>query len=75
MNVAETLMTTITNEVIYAELLKLDERLQEVDEALTELAAFMKETNRELADGVAKTEALKRSLFGNRFSAEAANNV
>jgi hypothetical protein len=68
-------MSTITNEVIYAELLKLDERLQEVDEALTDLVAFMKETNKELAEGVAKTEALKKSLFGDRFSAGAATNA
>jgi hypothetical protein len=68
-------MNTITNEVIYAELLKLDERLQQVDEAMTDLVAFMKEMNRELAEGVAKTEALKKSLFGNRFSTEVANNA
>jgi hypothetical protein len=65
-------MAEITKEMLYEEMLKLDVRSQRTLEALEELVSFMKETNRELAEGRAKTEALKKKLFGNRFDASGA---
>lgn len=60
-------MTEVTKEMLYEEILKLDARSQRTLEALEELVSFVKETNRELAEGQAKTEALKKKLFGDRF--------
>ena len=60
-------MGDVTKEMIYAEVVELDRRLGETVSSLEELVSFMKETNRELAEGRARTEALKRELFGNRF--------
>lgn len=60
-------MGDVTKEMIYAEVVELDRRLGETVSSLEELVSFMKETNRELAEGRARTEALKRTLFGNRF--------
>ncbi|MDO9417124.1 hypothetical protein [Pararhizobium sp.] len=60
-------MTDVTTEMIYAEVVELDRRLGETVGSLEELVSFMKETNRELAEGRARTEELKRTLFGNRF--------
>lgn len=57
----------ITQEMLYAELLKLDEQARDLGESYRELVAFMKDMNRELAEERAKTEALKKALFGNRF--------
>lgn len=68
-------MATITNEMLYAEMLKIDKRLQDAVEELQDFASFMKETNKELAEGRAHTEALKKSLFGNRFGIVNAENV
>jgi hypothetical protein len=63
----------ITKEMLYAELLKLDERSRDTAESFEELIQFMKEMNRELAEGQAKTDALKKALFGNRFDRQDAN--
>jgi peptidoglycan hydrolase CwlO-like protein len=52
---------------IYEELLKLDAKVERLAESLEETVAFMRETNRELAEGQAKTEALKQKLFGDRL--------
>ncbi|CDZ35773.1 hypothetical protein [Neorhizobium galegae] len=60
-------MAEVTNEMLYEEMLKLDERSKQTLESLEELVSFMKETNRELAEGQARTEALKKELFGDRF--------
>ncbi|MBT9372380.1 hypothetical protein [Rhizobium sp. CSW-27] len=49
-----------------------DERSRELAESFDELVRFMKVMNRELAEGRAKTDALKKTLFGDRFSAEEA---
>jgi len=68
-------MGAITNEMLYEEMLKLDERLQQTVENLQDLVSFMKETNKELADGQAKNDALKKKLFGDRFEVAKANNV
>ncbi|SFB38739.1 hypothetical protein N7E02_26280 [Aliirhizobium terrae] len=65
-------MSEVTKEMLYEEMLKLDARSQRTLEALEELVLFMKETNRELAEGRAKTEALKKKLFGDRFGASGA---
>lgn len=59
-------MAKVTQE-IYEELLKLDAEVASLAESLEETVAFMRETNRELAEGQAKTEALKQRLFGDRF--------
>ncbi|ATU91337.1 MULTISPECIES: hypothetical protein [Phyllobacterium] len=68
-------MGTITNEMIYEEILELDKRLQETLEDLQELVSFMRETNKELAAGQAKNDALKKRLFGDRFESIEANHV
>jgi len=60
-------VSEITNEMLYAELLRIDERLTATIEDLQDLASFMKEANRELNEGRARTEALKKALFGNRL--------
>ncbi|CAN7388987.1 hypothetical protein [Rhizobium sp. LjRoot254] len=59
-------MAKVTQE-IYEELLKLESEVAGLALSLEETVAFMRETNRELAEGQAKTEALKRKLFGDRF--------
>lgn len=64
----------VTDEMLYEELLKLDQRSEKMLEDLQELVSFMKETNRQLAAGQAETELLKKRLFGGRFAAlETAN--
>ncbi|MGN7293591.1 hypothetical protein [Rhizobium sp. SAFR-030] len=63
-------MADIRNEVLYEELLKLDERMAESEAVMADLVAFMKDMNRELAEGQARTEALKRKLFKDRFDAQ-----
>ncbi|CAN7510163.1 hypothetical protein LJR231_003639 [Phyllobacterium sp. LjRoot231] len=68
-------METITNQKLYEELLKLDKRFQKNLDDLQDLVSFMKETNKELAAGQAKNDALKRELFGNRFDSSGAINV
>ncbi|EUB95679.1 hypothetical protein PMI07_002167 [Rhizobium sp. CF080] len=60
-------MAEVTNEMLYDEMLKLDERSKQTLAALEDLVLFMKDTNRELAEGQAKTDALKKRLFGDRF--------
>ena len=60
-------MADVTNELIYEELLKLDARLQELVEEMQETVAVARETNRQLAEGQARNDALKRRLFGDRF--------
>jgi hypothetical protein len=60
-------MSGVTKEMIYAEVVELDRRLGETVSSLEELVSFMKETNQELAEGRARTEALKQALFGDRF--------
>lgn len=62
-------MAEVTKEMLYEEMLKLDAHSQRTLEALEELVLVMKETNREVAEGRAKTEALKKKLFGDRFNA------
>jgi len=44
-------------------------RAAKTEAALEDLVKFMKDMNRELAEGQAKTEALKRELFKDRFDA------
>ncbi len=63
----------MTREMLYAELLKLDERSRDMAESFDELVRFMKEMNRELAEGQARTNALKKALFGSRFDQQGAN--
>lgn len=65
-------MAEMSKEVLYEELLKLDARAAKTEAALEDLVKFMKDMNRELAEGQAKTEALKRELFKNRFDAQGA---
>ena len=65
-------MPEVTIEMLYEELLKLDARLAESEAAFDELLAFMKDMNREFAEERAKTEALKRKLFKDRFDAQGA---
>ena len=60
-------MAEVTNEVLYEELLKLDERLQDLERETQETLAVFRETNRQLAEGQARNDALKRRLFGSRF--------
>ncbi|HCL63987.1 MAG TPA: hypothetical protein DIC56_03915 [Rhizobium sp.] len=62
-------MVEVTKEVLFEELLKLDARAAKTEAALEDLVKFMKDMNRELAEGQAKTEALKRELFKDRFDA------
>jgi hypothetical protein len=62
-------MTEVTNQILYDELLKLDQKLEENLEGLQDIVSFMKEMNRELADERSKTEFLKRTFFGNRLEA------
>ena len=63
-------MAELTNEMLYEELLKLDLRLAENEAAFDELIVLMKDMNREFAEERAKTEALKRRLFKDRFDAQ-----
>ncbi len=60
-------MAEVTNEMLYDELLKLDQRMQKSLESLEDLVTFMRDMNRELAAERQKTELLKKKLFGNRF--------
>ena len=60
-------MATVTNQMLYEELLKLDSDVKQLVESMQETVAFARETNRQLAEGQARTEALKKRLFGNRF--------
>ena len=60
-------MAEVTNEMIYEEILKLDASIQELEHEMQETLAVMRETNRQLAEGQARNDALKRRLFGNRF--------
>jgi hypothetical protein len=62
----EARVAEVTNE-IYEELLKLDARLQELVDEMQETVAVARETSRQLAEGQARNDALKRRLFGNRF--------
>ncbi|WP_160011941.1 hypothetical protein [Rhizobium sp. 18055] len=62
-------MTEVTNQILYDDLLKLDQKLEENLEGLQDIVSFMKEMNRELADERSKTELLKRKFFGNRLEA------
>jgi hypothetical protein len=57
----------VSNEVLYEELLKLDIRLQQFEQEVQETLEVFRETNRQLAEGQARNDALKRRLFGNRF--------
>lgn len=61
-------MAEVTNEMLYDELLKLDQKLERNLENLQELVSFMKDMNRELAAGRQKTELLKKRLFGDRLA-------
>lgn len=63
----------MTREMLYAELLKLDERSRDTAESFDELVRFMKDMNRELAEGQARTDALKKALFGSRFNQSGAS--
>ena len=65
-------MVEVTKELIYEELLKLDARAAETEAALEALVQFMRDMNRELAEGRAQTEVLKRELFKGRFDAQGA---
>ena len=65
-------MAEITNEMLYAEMLRLDERTQETLQSLQDLVGFMRETNRELSEGRVTTDALKKKLFRNRFDRDGA---
>jgi hypothetical protein len=65
-------VTKITDETIYQELLKLDTRMDELVKEMEETVAVFRETNRQLAEGQARTEALKKRLFGDRFNHEIA---
>jgi hypothetical protein len=65
-------VSEVTTEMLYEELLKLDARVAETQAALDDLVIFMRDMNRELAEGQAKTEALKRKLFGDRFDRQGA---
>jgi hypothetical protein len=58
----------VTNEVIYEELLKLDAKLKELVQEMQETVAVARETNRQLTEGQARNDALKRRLFGDRFN-------
>ncbi len=62
-------MAEVTREMLYEEMLKLDRRSQKTLEDLEDLVAFMKDMNRELAEGRGQTEALKKKLFGDRIDA------
>lgn len=61
-------MAEVTNEMLYDELLKLDQKMERNLENLQELVSFMKDMNRELAAGRQKTELLKKRLFGDRLA-------
>lgn len=65
-------MGQITNEMLYEELLRLDIRMAEIEAAMIDLVTFMKDMNKELSEGQAKTEALKRKLFKGRFDHQGA---
>lgn len=60
-------MAEISNELLYEELLKLDARLQEFEQEMQETLTVFRETNRQLSEGQARNDALKKRLFGNRF--------
>lgn len=59
-------MSEVTQE-IYQELLRLEANVGRLVESMEETVSFMRDTNRELAEGQAKTEALKQKLFGDRL--------
>jgi hypothetical protein len=65
-------VTAIDIAPFYEELLKLDERYARLVETMEETLLEAREANRELADGLARTEALKKRLFGDRFDHVAA---
>lgn len=67
-------MAEVTNEMLYDELLKLDQKLERNLENLQELVSFMKDMNRELAAGRQKTELLKKRLFGDRLATLASSH-
>ena len=60
-------MAEISNEVLFEELLKLDASIQTFEREMKETLAVFRETNRQLSEGQARNDALKRRLFGNRF--------
>ncbi|HZG29513.1 hypothetical protein [Rhizobium sp. C4] len=60
-------MSTITTEMIYEELLKLDEKSRRLNEDLQELRATSRETLKLLAEGQARNDAQKARLFGDRM--------
>ena len=60
-------MAEISNEALYEELLKQDARLQEFEQEMQETLTVFRETNRQLSEGQARNDALKKRLFGNRF--------
>jgi hypothetical protein len=62
-------MAEVTNQILYDEILKLDQKLKENLEGLQDIVSFKKEMNLELADERSKTELLKKKLFGNRLEA------
>ena len=62
-------MAEVTNEAIHQELLKLDAKMVELQKEVQETVAVYRETNRQLSsEGQERTEALKKRLFGDRFS-------
>lgn len=60
-------MSTITTEMIYEELLKLDDKSRRLNEDLQELRATSRETLKILAEGQARNDAQKVRLFGDRM--------
>ncbi|MET3612916.1 putative CopG family antitoxin [Rhizobium aquaticum] len=67
-------MSTITTEMIYEELLKLDERSRRFNEDLKELRETSRETLRILAEGQARNDAQRARLFGDRIGASPENS-
>lgn len=65
-------MAEVTRDMIFTEILRLDDRVAETTASMQELLQFMRDMNRELAEGRAQTEALKKLLFGNRFDHQGA---
>lgn len=60
-------MAEMTDTIIYEDLLRLDAKLQRLVGEMEETVAVARETNRQLAEGQARNDALKARLFGNRF--------
>jgi hypothetical protein len=63
----EAYLAEVANEMIYEEILKLDASIRDLENEMQETLAVMRETNRQLAAGQARNDALKRRLFGDRF--------